>query len=1159
MYVSDYNYPSGRLLDNIMERINALGNEPRVIIELDKMSYVRGLRRRYDAVQYVYDSVVTDLLSIDKAEKLTDYVTGQYLTFPTELRNANMSLPILSSSTMNGVKEDDKHISGIRITDWHDSDPRCSRKVHKGIDLDLAIGDPVYAVWSGVVKIATFQRGYGNVVYIDHGNGWETRYAHLSQISVNRGDRVEAGRMVGLGGNSGITIKGSGGDGSHLHFEVRLNGNDLNPEPFLRKKRAIQTPSKSPTKMLGTIQDGDGTVMQDGTSYVEYSMEATAYVATCPGCSGITRGGTDVRQWSNWRIIAVDPSVIPLKSKVELVVDGVSWGEYLADDTGGDIKGRRIDVLMETKQKAFEFGRKSVIVRVKSWGDGKSRTTSGEIDKEIVTYQVNRTTTKQTFYKDFSAKKTGIDIKKFTDMTGAEQFTMYETKNSFMNVLGFQGTGGAGQVKKIVFEHDWFKGGNLAWAYNADLEIDDVVTIKVDDYVITQIKGVNAKSGVAYPPSIPIPKGHHKIEFSLANPSKASTGKLGILWLRAKEFDVETVEQKQVWDFEDTMNSMNNWTPYGTVSQVDRGDYQAISTKGGEAGVERLNKIKKFPFTMNFRVRVDAGTTGRIYLGDGKKCFQIQVKEDGIATQGGGVYSRDNKSDFVEYTVVCHDDTDMDVYVKNKDSKGNDKWENTGVRGVGYVYQTSRILFAVGAGTMYLDSVRYSFNNYAVEQFASHLSNSYNEKWYEVGSFEFEEMFTLDKDIMAWEVNSHMDMSSSTARITLNNATGIYSPMWERRPEFPDTYKVMQSPLSYWEEGELRHVLSEGTPVRIYAGYGNEMVRVFTGMIKGEIEENAEARTIAFSCVDRFDMIEEFVFYKPMSYPPAEAYAGDGGAYAWLKSSIVEDIVIQSGLTSWKIHADDFVHNDYEIDDTTYIDVNRGKNTFMKFNKTTGDLEAVTQESIKTVGGWENPFVASVTFPLGTRASDAIQSLIQDMPYHVYCDRYGTFKMRRLNFLDTPDWAIKQGASWEFIDGENLLELTSSTDYSRVRNHLIIYGKTGLAEHFFDRGLLVATKGNIRTSGIMLDWIEEVDGATMRGLKEEIANKIFFDMKRQARTKNVVVKGNPLIELLDAVYVYDRNTYTADYYLVKGNRLVGSEKGMVNYLELTWQTLSQPS
>lgn len=1150
-FVSDVNYPSSRLLESIMRRINAYGTQPRVIIELDKLSYVPGFRQKYDTVQYVYDSVVGNMLSIDGITPLTNETDGTPITAPTELINTTMSMPILSSRTMNGKKNDSTHINGMLITDWHDSDPRCSRKRHKGIDLDCEKGDHIHAVWGGRIVQAGWINGYGAAVYIDHGNGWSTRYAHMkpNHLLVTKGETVHAGQPIGIGWNSGLVIKGGGGDGSHLHFEVRQNGLDLNPEPFLRGEKVIQAPARilSPTQK---------SVQSAGTA-IEYSMEATAYHAKCTGCAGITKGGTNVSVWKNDKIIAVDPSIIPLKSKVEVIVEGVSWGEYLADDIGGAIKGNKIDILMENDQKCRAFGRKQVLVRVKSWGDGRARKSDGTIKHAVSSYQFNRTTEKISYHKDFTAKKTALDPAKYTEIAGAEQYMDYDSHKKSYHLLGFKKTNAPGQIKKFTFEHDWFKAGSLGWAYMANMELEDVVQVKVDGVTVATIRGVNAKYGIAYPPSIPVPKGKHKIEFSLSNPSKASTGRFGILFLKAREFDVESINRKTVWDYEDTMSSAKNWILYQQANIKDNGAYQTITTNGKEAGLERVGRVKSFPFTIQFKVKVDKASQGKVYISDGKKGYQIEITDAGISTNGGS-YQVDNKKDFVEYVVVCHNETDMDVYVKKQLPDDKEKWENTGVRGTAVPYGTNRILFAVTKGAIHLADVRYAFSNYAIEQFATHIENTYKEKWYEVGSFQYEDTFVLEDDIMSWEVNSHLDTSSTTAAITLNNATGKYSPTFERNTIFPDTYKSLPSPYSYWEEGEMRHIISEATPIRIYAGYGEDVVRIFTGLIKGEIEEDAEAKTITFHCVDRYDVLEEFVFYKPMSYPPEEAYAGDGGAYAWLKSSIVEDIAVTAGLSNWRVHYEDTKYPDYEIEDTVYIDVNKGKNTFMKFNKKTTELEAVTQESVKTVGGWQNPFVASVTFQPGTRAADAIQSLLQDMPYRAYCDRYGTFHVKRLSFLDAPQWQMIDSAKWEFVDSNNLLEMTSSTDYSRIRNHLMISGSAGLVEHFFDKSLLVATKGNIRTAGMHMAWIEEKDGATMRGLKEEIANKIFFDMKRQARTKNVVVKGNPFIELLDGCYVYDQNTYTAGYYLIKGNRLVGNESGMVNFLELTWNSLPQP-
>jgi len=83
-------------------------------------------------------------------------------------------------------------------------------------------------------------------------------------------------------------------------------------------------------------------------------VTATAYTASCAGCSGITATGVNVKANPNARVISVDPSVIPLGSKVS--IEGL--GTYTAADTGGAIKGNRIDVLMATERAALQFGRK---------------------------------------------------------------------------------------------------------------------------------------------------------------------------------------------------------------------------------------------------------------------------------------------------------------------------------------------------------------------------------------------------------------------------------------------------------------------------------------------------------------------------------------------------------------------------------------------------------------------------------------------------------------------------------------------------------------------------------------------------------------------------------------------------------------------------------
>ncbi|WP_347860527.1 LysM peptidoglycan-binding domain-containing protein [Salimicrobium sp. PL1-032A] len=92
----------------------------------------------------------------------------------------------------------------------------------------------------------------------------------------------------------------------------------------------------------------------------EFTAEATAYTAYCTGCSGVTATGQDLRSNPNQKVIAVDPDVIPLGSKVW--VEG--YGTAIAGDTGGAINGNRIDLFMPERGDALDFGRQSVTVKV---------------------------------------------------------------------------------------------------------------------------------------------------------------------------------------------------------------------------------------------------------------------------------------------------------------------------------------------------------------------------------------------------------------------------------------------------------------------------------------------------------------------------------------------------------------------------------------------------------------------------------------------------------------------------------------------------------------------------------------------------------------------------------------------------------------------------
>jgi murein DD-endopeptidase MepM/ murein hydrolase activator NlpD len=105
--------------------------------------------------------------------------------------------------------------------------------LHSGIDFRAAIGSPARATAPGIVSTAGWNGGYGRMVEIDHGNGFSTRYGHLSQIDVKVGDHVALGGVVGKTGSSGRST------GPHLHYEVRRNGDALDPLGFLKAGKKV--------------------------------------------------------------------------------------------------------------------------------------------------------------------------------------------------------------------------------------------------------------------------------------------------------------------------------------------------------------------------------------------------------------------------------------------------------------------------------------------------------------------------------------------------------------------------------------------------------------------------------------------------------------------------------------------------------------------------------------------------------------------------------------------------------------------------------------------------------------------------------------------------------------------------------------------------------
>lgn len=107
------------------------------------------------------------------------------------------------------------------------------KRFHAGIDLAARVGDPVMAMAPGKVVFAGWKGAYGKLVEIQHEDGYRTRYAHNSSITVRVGQRVDTGVVIAKAGSTGRST------GAHLHIEVLANGRQVNPRPFLERGRRL--------------------------------------------------------------------------------------------------------------------------------------------------------------------------------------------------------------------------------------------------------------------------------------------------------------------------------------------------------------------------------------------------------------------------------------------------------------------------------------------------------------------------------------------------------------------------------------------------------------------------------------------------------------------------------------------------------------------------------------------------------------------------------------------------------------------------------------------------------------------------------------------------------------------------------------------------------
>lgn len=169
--------------------------------------------------------------------KFTIGINELYTQNPDEYKTVNIKvakkevsskLQKIQDASVNGIYLSQKPISGV-ITSRFGSLENIRSHAHTGLDIAAPYGTSIKAAAGGTVTTAEYSGSYGNLVVVNCGNGVEIYYGHCSKINVNVGDKVKVGNVIAEVGSTGNST------GPHLHFEIRVNGSQVNPQNYIYK------------------------------------------------------------------------------------------------------------------------------------------------------------------------------------------------------------------------------------------------------------------------------------------------------------------------------------------------------------------------------------------------------------------------------------------------------------------------------------------------------------------------------------------------------------------------------------------------------------------------------------------------------------------------------------------------------------------------------------------------------------------------------------------------------------------------------------------------------------------------------------------------------------------------------------------------------------
>lgn len=204
------------------EQITAVEKVPYEVTEQKDSSLYQGIRKVIKSGVYGQKNVVYNVTKVNNNVTEKTKIDEAFISYPTnEVVAVGTKAKPKKSATGNFIRPYYGSITSRFGSRWG--------RNHNGIDYGGRVGDPVKAADGGTVTFAGWNNGgYGYLIKINHGNGKETYYAHLSKVGVKVGQKVAQGEVIGKLGNTGRST------GPHLHFEIRVNGRAVNPSGYVR-------------------------------------------------------------------------------------------------------------------------------------------------------------------------------------------------------------------------------------------------------------------------------------------------------------------------------------------------------------------------------------------------------------------------------------------------------------------------------------------------------------------------------------------------------------------------------------------------------------------------------------------------------------------------------------------------------------------------------------------------------------------------------------------------------------------------------------------------------------------------------------------------------------------------------------------------------------